>query len=981
MATPSAAAGGGGGGGGGGGLGGESFLDEKERRKLDNKNSRMNAALGADTTAKMMKLKCLLVGIRGVGVETAKNLALQGTGYISVYDPSNCEMKDLGLNFFINAQDVAEGKKRADAVLPRLKELNPTCKMQVVEDLSDVTVLAHDALIITRFMPLTELVRLDTLCRTNQKSFYYGYTSGINSCIFVDHGDNHQVVDFNGVRPVQKLIQDITPIEGEDQCLVRYSTPEGQAPIAISEGDFQIDEVEGGCAEALNQKIFAVEHKYRDPVLTVRVPVNISSMEPYQIGGILLEKKMPKPYPMKSLAEKIKDPGQLVSTDLSTFSEQQQHLAFVATSTFAERRGGTLPRIGSAEDAAEVVAIAKELLASKEVDVELEPDEALITKYALFASVELQPMAAFMGGVLAQEVVKCQLEVLAPTKDGESKVYFGKFTPIPGFMHMSTPESLPDVTPTPEDTAPRNDRNDELAAVYGWTFVEKLGNLRYFLVGCGALGCEFMKNFALNGVCCGPDGLLIATDNDRIELSNLTRQFLFREHNVGQSKSMAAGAMATVMNSNFKVHSLEMFVGAKTENHFNDAFWLSLDGVCNALDNMEARLYVDGQCVKYERSLLESGTTGTDGNVDTISPFKTRTYADGGGSSEGAGIPFCTLRNFPHLTDHCIEWARDQFGALFVSFCKKAEAYLNDHASFESAYLSSPETGLSILEINTLISFMRVVRTPTIEMVVALAFNLFHGLFRDKILDLHTTFPRDARSFDKSGNDIGPFWDFEKKRFPKVLAYDPSDEAHTSFMISTTCLFAANLGIVEQKQESQEEDWCAQYRSAEWINSVIATLTPPAYIQAPVSGVEGVVKSEQQMEAEKVYRETQIRHLLDELRDVSNSLEITRVEPAAFGKVTHLVLCSYTLSLAHMYTKHCLTHFYTHTHTHRKRRRLQFPRAVHHRGSQLAMRQLLHQAHVFCALQSHRRQNHRCHRHDHGSLLWLGDVGIVQARS
>ncbi len=33
-----------------------------------------------------------------------------------------------------------------------------------------------------------------------------------------------------------------------------------------------------------------------------------------------------------------------------------------------------------------------------------------------------------------------------------------------------------------------------------------------------------------------------------------------------------------------------------------------LDGVCNALDNMQARLYVDTQCVKYEKSLLESGT-------------------------------------------------------------------------------------------------------------------------------------------------------------------------------------------------------------------------------------------------------------------------------------------------------------------------------------------------------------------------------------
>ena len=220
-------------------------------------------------------------------------------------------------------------------------------------------------------------------------------------------------------------------------------------------------------------------------------------------------------------------------------------------------------------------------------------------RYAAFAGVELQAMAAFAGGVLAQEVVKCT----------------GKFTPIPGFMHFSTPEVLPEVLPTPTELAPKNSRFDELAAVFGWPFVEKLGSLKYFMVGCGALGCEFMKNFALNNICCGPKGKLVVTDADRIELSNLSRQFLFREHNVGQPKSRAAAAMATVMNPTFHVDAMELFVGPKSEDQFNDDFWMELDGVCNALDNMEARQYVDTQCVKYEKSLLESGTMGTSGNV------------------------------------------------------------------------------------------------------------------------------------------------------------------------------------------------------------------------------------------------------------------------------------------------------------------------------------------------------------------------------
>ena len=67
------------------------------------------------------------------------------------------------------------------------------------------------------------------------------------------------------------------------------------------------------------------------------------------------------------------------------------------------------------------------------------------------------------------------------------------------------------------------------------------------------------------------------------------------------------------------------------------------------------------------------GTMGTSGNVDPIVPFQTKTYRDGGEAAEGGGIPMCTLRNFPHLIDHCIEWARDQFEALFVKPVKRAK--------------------------------------------------------------------------------------------------------------------------------------------------------------------------------------------------------------------------------------------------------------------------------------------------------------------
>ena len=59
--------------------------------------------------------------------------------------------------------------------------------------------------------------------------------------------------------------------------------------------------------------------------------------------------------------------------------------------------------------------------------------------------------------------------------------------------------------------------------------MHKISKSNMFLVGAGALGCEFIKIFSLMGASTAPNSRLICTDDDSIEISNLNRQFLFRK--------------------------------------------------------------------------------------------------------------------------------------------------------------------------------------------------------------------------------------------------------------------------------------------------------------------------------------------------------------------------------------------------------------------------------------------------------------------
>ena len=204
-----------------------------------------------------------------------------------------------------------------------------------------------------------------------------------------------------------------------------------------------------------------------------------------------------------------------------------------------------------------------------------------------------------------------------------------------------------------------------------------------FMVGAGATGCEFLKNFAMMGFCTNPNKQFIVTDNDNIEISNLNRQFLFRMKDVGKPKSEIAIKAVKEMNPSFKAESLQIKVCKETEETFNEEFWSNQDYIIYAVDSVEARKYIDNKVILHQKIAVDSGTLGTQAQSQIIIPFKTITYNDRAPKATTLQIPQCTLRHFPSLIQHCIEWSKDCFWGYFGDSLNQVKKFFNDLNDFK----------------------------------------------------------------------------------------------------------------------------------------------------------------------------------------------------------------------------------------------------------------------------------------------------------
>lgn len=732
--------------------------------------SRQLYVLGHDAMKQMSSSNVLIVGALGLGAEIAKNIALAGVKSVTLYDPKPVMMSDLSSQFFLRKEDVGKpGVTRASATASRLAELNSYVPIKALDvpSLDTETLQSFKVVVMTHAL-LSEQLRVNDMTHGSGTHFLSADVRGLFGTVFADLGTNFTCKDTNGEPPMDGIVVSVTQ---DKEGLV---TTIDEKRHGLQDGDFvTFSEVQG------MTELNGIEPRR----VTVKGPYTFtigdtSSFGQYKGGGLFKQVKMPEFLNFKSLRESLAAPECIISDFAKMDRPIILHAAFEALSSFEEQHGRS-PRPRSKEDARAVVEQAQAILQSRGQLPEGEEANKLATwlttELAFQATGDLSPMVAFIGGFVAQEVLKaCS----------------GKFHPLLQHMYVDVLEALPKEVPSlPEsEFAPIGSRYDGQIAVFGKKFQERIANTREFLVGSGAIGCEMLKNWSMMGLGTGPQGQIFVTDLDTIEKSNLNRQFLFRTKDVGKFKSDTAAEAVVDMNPELKgkITTFQHRVGPETENVYDRSFFDGLDGVTNALDNVAARHYMDSRCVFFRKPLLESGTLGTKANTQVVVPDLTESYSSSQDPPEKS-IPVCTLKNFPNQIEHTIQWAREQFDELFEKPAANVNQYLTQ-SDYLSSLASAGDSGYA-QQVEQIKEYLVDARPQTFDACIVWARLKFEENYVNIIKQLLFNLPPDAKT--TTGQ---PFWS-GPKRAPKPLVFDAHNELHLAYIVAAANIHAFNYGL------------------------------------------------------------------------------------------------------------------------------------------------------------------------------------------
>jgi molybdopterin/thiamine biosynthesis adenylyltransferase len=158
------------------------------------------------------------------------------------------------------------------------------------------------------------------------------------------------------------------------------------------------------------------------------------------------------------------------------------------------------------------------------------------------------------------------------------------------------------------------DRYDRQIRLFGAEGQEKLKRAKVFITGAGGLGSPISIYLAAAGI-----GKIVLVDKDVVELSNLNRQILHWERDVGSRKALSALEKLQKMNSDIIVEAAAEILDEENVLHLvGDA-----DLIIDAMDNFPSRYLLNKAALDRKMPFIHGAIHGFHGQATTVLPGRT----------------------------------------------------------------------------------------------------------------------------------------------------------------------------------------------------------------------------------------------------------------------------------------------------------------------------------------------------------------------
>ena len=750
---------------------------------IQNRNSRQAYTIGKEALNKMFNKSIMIDGMTSIGISIAKMVIQNGAKQITLYDSNEKITKQDLRSFFFKNSEINMNKK--DILLNRLQKLNPYVNITYIEKsckIDNLTCIYDVAIFCDK--NIFDLIPYNELCRKIGIKFISANVFGLFGCVFSDFGNEFNTYNPNGVELSSGIIikfYDVLTIKDYTGNKIKYKN----------------------VVELDKSKIHTLQKKDK-----IKILVNGKDITNrlYSVNSII------NSYMFTLKKCKCLKIGNIRNTEFIQYREsvKMNHNSLYDCLTIIKNNKFEMTNMVDFDRPKHLSAIHKAIdmteLYNNDTDMYIWNDKYtnhminkvhvidptvpinLIRKIIYTLKGNLPMFDSVISGFAGNEALKACSEKFTPFNQFFYKDECQLFPLEDNMLPFNGDNSnyLPSYNYYPKtNSLGLQTRYDGMIIVLGRNNVDKIRKSNVFIVGSGAIGCELLMNLSLMGV-----KRMVITDVDTIEQSNLNRQALFDDNDIGKFKSDIAVIKGREMNNDIEYDSRKNYISQDTENIYDTKFYKEITCVFPAVDNIEARRYLDSKCISNNIPMIDAGTQGTTCSVQPIIPNITINYSSTNDENKNEQYPMCTVKNFPYRPEHLVQWSKNIFNELFIEpfnileKIKRDKNILNKNDEIEYIY--------NILE--SFIPYKS--QSDSInkyENCIRYLYFIWNDYFVKQIIKITDENPEN--SVDSEGN---LFWS-GVKRFPQYQLFDINNDLHLDFIIYGSIIRANMIGIESNK--------------------------------------------------------------------------------------------------------------------------------------------------------------------------------------